>query len=229
MGILLSIGILLSYVSFVSDNKEFFDTTSEQIDRGYEWEFVGHTIDDNSVPSLSLKSMSAEPFYLFQLKKEWYCMLKVYFVTALILSPTVTGWMQYTKGYSTLDACAMHIKSRKENIIYSIIKTYGNVAIKGITCMTYKEAAELNSKLGHWILCYKHWEKYGCGWGVIDDYVKLNIHQSSEIGKMKHKFLTLLKQSGAKTALMFILFIFVFFIILATVWYPDLFTKLLLI
>jgi len=76
-------------------------------------------------------------------------MLKVYFVTALILSPTVTGWMQYTKGYSTLDACAMHIKSRKENIIYSIIKTYGNVAIKGITCMTYKEAAELNSKLGH--------------------------------------------------------------------------------
>jgi len=70
MGILLSIGILLSYVSFVSDNKEFFDTTSEQIDRGYEWEFVGHTIDDNSVPSLSLKSMSAEPFYLFQLKKE---------------------------------------------------------------------------------------------------------------------------------------------------------------
>ena len=70
MGVILSIGILLSYISFVSDNKEFFDTTSEQIARGYEWKYVGHTIDDNSVPSLSLKSMSSEPFFLFQLKKD---------------------------------------------------------------------------------------------------------------------------------------------------------------
>ena len=78
--------------------------------------------------------------------------LVVWFVSALIISPLPkgTGWIQYTRSYSTLDQCQLHVKTHKPDIIYSLIKyTGGGVEIKEVKCMTYKDAVKLNTKLGH--------------------------------------------------------------------------------
>ena len=78
--------------------------------------------------------------------------LIVWFVSALIISPTPkgTGWIQYTKSYSTLESCQRHIKIHEPDIIYSLIRyTGGGVEIKKVKCMTYKDAVKLNTELGH--------------------------------------------------------------------------------
>jgi|TARA_Y100000310_G_C20606172_1_gene775587 hypothetical protein len=78
--------------------------------------------------------------------------LVVWFVSALIISPIPqkTGWIQFTKSYSTLEHCQLHIKTHKPDIIYSLMKyTGGGVEIKDIKCMTYKEAVKKNTELGH--------------------------------------------------------------------------------
>ena len=78
--------------------------------------------------------------------------LVVWFVSALVISPIPqkTGWIQYTKSYSTIEQCQLHIETHKPNIIYSLMKYSGNaIEIKDIKCMTYAEAVEENTKLGH--------------------------------------------------------------------------------
>ena len=69
MGIILVLGLLFTGTTYVDKNKEFFDTASEQLDRGYTWDYVGYTEDDDSVPSLPLQVNPFKPYYLFQLKK----------------------------------------------------------------------------------------------------------------------------------------------------------------
>ena len=78
--------------------------------------------------------------------------LEVWFVTLLIINPPRLpepgGWLQYTRSYSTYEACASHIETHKPAIIHSAIRRLGNIEIKKIECITYKEAVKRNTALG---------------------------------------------------------------------------------
>ena len=77
--------------------------------------------------------------------------LEVWFVTLLIITPPKLlepgGWLQYTRSYSTYEACESHIKTHTPQIILSAIQRLGSIKIKKIECMTYKEAVKRNMAL----------------------------------------------------------------------------------
>ena len=77
--------------------------------------------------------------------------LEVWFVTLLITNPPRLpepgGWLQYTRSYSTYEACESHIKTHKPQIILSAIQRLGSIEIKKMECMTYKEAVKRNTTL----------------------------------------------------------------------------------
>jgi len=55
---------------FYLDNKEFFDTASEQLEDGYTWHYVGPTDANPERPSLPLQVEGHHPFVLYLLKKD---------------------------------------------------------------------------------------------------------------------------------------------------------------
>ena len=62
--------IPLFFGVFYLDNKEFFDTASEQLEDGYVWHYVGPTNADLELPSLTLQVEGYHPFVLYLLKKD---------------------------------------------------------------------------------------------------------------------------------------------------------------
>ena len=80
-------------------------------------------------------------------------MIKAFFITALVhttMTPD-TGWMQWTQSYATKEACHKVIWEDFEKVNEAIKShmTKGLIGIMELRCMTYKEALDLNSKLGH--------------------------------------------------------------------------------
>jgi hypothetical protein len=53
---------------FAIDNKEFIDTSSNQMKEGYGWEYVGKTAP-TGVPAITIKPEAGDEFIIFKLKK----------------------------------------------------------------------------------------------------------------------------------------------------------------
>lgn len=51
------------------DNQEFFDTATEQMDNGAEWEYVGPQSLDPTAKSISIQVEGEEPYIVWKLKK----------------------------------------------------------------------------------------------------------------------------------------------------------------
>lgn len=66
---ILALIVPLIFGGFYHDNKEFFDTASEQIENGRTWNYVGPEKADPKYPSLSLQSEGHDPYILWKLKK----------------------------------------------------------------------------------------------------------------------------------------------------------------
>ena len=62
--------IPIFFGTFYFDNKEFFDTASEQIEDGYTWHYEGYTKANPELPSLTLQVEPDHPFVIFKLKKD---------------------------------------------------------------------------------------------------------------------------------------------------------------
>jgi hypothetical protein len=68
MGIVLVIALFGAL--FVTDNQEFFDKASKDIENGHTWHLVGPRDADPSVPSLTLKVEGHKPQIIWKLKKD---------------------------------------------------------------------------------------------------------------------------------------------------------------
>ena len=60
------LALILVTAIFGIDNKEFIDTSSEQLKQGYSWTYVGKQKPEG-VPALTMKS-NGEEFILWKLK-----------------------------------------------------------------------------------------------------------------------------------------------------------------
>ena len=67
---ILALIIPIFFGAFYFDNKEFFDTASEQIEDGYTWHYEGYTKANPELPSLTLQVGEDHPFVLYLLKKD---------------------------------------------------------------------------------------------------------------------------------------------------------------
>ena len=54
---------------FVTGNSEELKVFNEQMDRGYEWNYVGAQLPPENTTFISLSRFNGEKFILFQLKK----------------------------------------------------------------------------------------------------------------------------------------------------------------
>ena len=75
MSVIIIIYSILTGVSFVSENQEFFDTVGKQLDNGYEWNYIGVQEPPKNtkyiplpIPSVLLNDKDKE-YVIFQLKK----------------------------------------------------------------------------------------------------------------------------------------------------------------
>ena len=80
-------------------------------------------------------------------------MIKVFFITALVVTSRVPseGWVQWSQTHNNRDAC-MDIIRKDHEMIGAAVKNYLGKDFKKIRemrCLTYKEAVELNTRLGH--------------------------------------------------------------------------------
>ena len=70
MGIVIFfVGALFMGDAFVTENQEFFDTATEQMDNGAEWEYVGPQSLDPTAKSISIQVEGEEPYIVWKLKK----------------------------------------------------------------------------------------------------------------------------------------------------------------
>lgn len=80
-------------------------------------------------------------------------MSSIYFITILILfdANLPTGWVQYTKPFTSSTACREYVTENHPVIIEKLYKNIkkDNIKIFNMKCMTHSEAVELNTKLGH--------------------------------------------------------------------------------
>lgn len=80
-------------------------------------------------------------------------MVKVFFLTALVLTTRTPelGWVQYTQSYADIKICEDVIRSDHDKIAAGIEYQLGKEfkLVREMRCMTYDQAVELNSKLGH--------------------------------------------------------------------------------
>jgi hypothetical protein len=80
-------------------------------------------------------------------------MVKLFFITVLVLSSRTPqfGWLQWTQSYSTKAACEEMVGKDYEKIIDAVKSHFGKHFRKAIEirCLTYDEAREKNSELGH--------------------------------------------------------------------------------
>ena len=61
--------IIILATLFMVDNQEFFDTATEQMDNGAEWEYVGPQSLDPTAKSISIQVEGEEPYIVWKLKK----------------------------------------------------------------------------------------------------------------------------------------------------------------
>ena len=80
-------------------------------------------------------------------------MLKVFFISILIVTtkPPAEGWIQWSQAYTDREVCMSSIADNHEAIEQAARNYMGEVveSVKEFRCLTYQEAVELNSKLGH--------------------------------------------------------------------------------
>jgi hypothetical protein len=80
-------------------------------------------------------------------------MVKLFFITVLVLSSHTPkfGWMQWTQSYSSKGACEEMVGKDYEKIIDAVKAHLGKDFRKAIEirCLTYDEARDKNSELGH--------------------------------------------------------------------------------
>lgn len=76
-----------------------------------------------------------------------------YFITALVITVNTvpSGWLQYTHSYEDKKACEALVETSKDSILLSISKHLGSkfVRVEKVECITYEEAVERNTALGH--------------------------------------------------------------------------------
>ena len=80
-------------------------------------------------------------------------MIKLFFITILVITTNDNpkGWLQWSKSYSDKSACEEVIKKTQADILLSVQHYLGKkfVAVKKMECLTYSDAVERNTKLGH--------------------------------------------------------------------------------
>ena len=60
---------ILSSLMFVSDNREFFQVTKEQMDKGATWNFVGAQIANPNAESITIRSWDGDRYIFWRLHK----------------------------------------------------------------------------------------------------------------------------------------------------------------
>ena len=77
----------------------------------------------------------------------------LFFITMLTLTTNTIseGWPQWTEAYTNKLECELVITKEKDKLIDSVKLYLKNkfIAVKKIECMTYDEAVERNTALGH--------------------------------------------------------------------------------
>jgi hypothetical protein len=53
---------------FAIDNKEFIDTSSEQLKQGYSWNYVGKNAPSGT-PAITIKPENGDPYIIYRLEK----------------------------------------------------------------------------------------------------------------------------------------------------------------
>ena len=81
-----------------------------------------------------------------------------YFVTVLLFFPFLAGsnipaegWLQWDFAFQNRATCVEFVKQEQENIVAHVHRSFRTYPheVREIQCMTDKEAADLNGKLGH--------------------------------------------------------------------------------
>jgi len=60
---------ILSSLMFVSDNREFFQVSSEQMNEGARWQFVGAKIANPKAESITVRSWDGDRYIFWRLRK----------------------------------------------------------------------------------------------------------------------------------------------------------------
>jgi hypothetical protein len=79
--------------------------------------------------------------------------VKLFFITVLVLTTRTVpeGWLQYSQSYNDHEICMKSISNSYDQIVLSVENRLGAelLKIKEMRCLTYNEAVELNTDLGH--------------------------------------------------------------------------------
>jgi|TARA_Y100000296_G_C5137040_1_gene238773 hypothetical protein len=81
-----------------------------------------------------------------------------YFITVLLFFPFLAGssipsegWLQWNFSFQNRATCVEFLEEEQENILAQVNRSFRAYPyeVREIQCMTDKEAADLNGKLGH--------------------------------------------------------------------------------
>ena len=81
-------------------------------------------------------------------------MLKVFFISLLVVTSKTPaeGWIQWSQSYANQEVCLETIGNNYQSIEAAARASMKKGVVKSIKefrCLTYDEAVELNTKLGH--------------------------------------------------------------------------------
>ena len=81
-------------------------------------------------------------------------MLKVFFISLLVVTTKTPaeGWIQWSHPYANQEVCLETIGNNYQSIEVAARASMKKGIVKSVKefrCLTYQEAVELNSKLGH--------------------------------------------------------------------------------
>lgn len=80
-------------------------------------------------------------------------MIKLYFISVLVMTTNTPslGWLQWTESYSDKKICEDTIRKNHELISINVKGYLGKkfMNIRELRCLTYNEALDFNTGLGH--------------------------------------------------------------------------------